>query len=77
VSACRSCGAEITWTITVAGKRMPLDNRPTQDGTVVIDPDGRARVPAKADLQFARLRFTPHWATCPHADTHRRTRHAR
>jgi hypothetical protein len=74
MSECRSCHAEITWAVTTAGKRMPLDNRPTPDGTVVIDPDGRARVLARADLQFARLRFTPHWATCPNADAHRRPR---
>jgi hypothetical protein len=73
VSTCRSCGAAITWTVTVAGKRMPLDDQPHPDGTVLIDPDGRSRVPAKADLiNTTRPRWMPHWATSPHADSHRK-----
>lgn len=42
---CRSCGAEIEWRKTEAGKNTPYD-----------------------------LSGTPHWATCPSADRHRKAR---
>ena len=31
MNACRSCGAPVTWTVTDAGKRMPVDPEPHPD----------------------------------------------
>lgn len=33
---CASCGAPITWAITPAGKRMPVDAEPTPNGNVEL-----------------------------------------
>lgn len=79
---CRSCGAAILWVLTTAGKRMPLDATPTPDGTVSIDPGGRATVRTKDDLADVdraaalggprpRL-YRAHFSTCPQAAQHRR-----
>ena len=57
MSQCKTCGAEIVWVTTTAGKRMPLDitykTVVTNDGKVVL---GRES----------------HFSTCPDADIHRK-----
>lgn len=55
---CRSCGAEIIWLETAAGKAMPCD-------LVGINPDSRL---------FDPKVHRSHFATCPNANQHRRPR---
>lgn len=89
MSACRSCGAAIWWGITAAGKAMPIDVEPTADGNVVRtgqmlpsrngdylpEVEVRAVEPQPFDAPEDNApRFTSHFATCPHADEHRRAR---
>jgi hypothetical protein len=86
---CRSCGAAVIWTVTAAtGSRMPVDAEPVEDGNVVLaaspvvgDPPTSYTAPAGELLlggSTQRLeRYVSHFVTCPHADAHRRTRHAR
>lgn len=64
MSRCRSCGAEVTWAKTEAGKNMPIeradDGNLTYDaanGSVLHDPDGG---------------WISHFATCGQADDWRR-----
>lgn len=76
---CRSCGARIRWVVSAAtGKRMPLDYAPHREGTIVPAHD-----PARPGVIVARVLPEPpadgdawrsHFATCPHADQHRRER---
>lgn len=75
---CRSCGAPIWWAVTEAGKRIPLD-----------EPDGVGNLIAWRDhLGYLRARSNPdpgpgeylarsHFATCPHADAHRKPKEIR
>lgn len=79
VSACRSCGAEIVWAYTPAGKRIPVDARPVDGGNVLLHrapgQDPTATVIGKA-VQPALFgddspRYVSHFATCPDADQHR------
>lgn len=65
MSKCSSCGADIWWVRTEKGKRMPLDAKPEQ--RVIVDGDGH-------DEPVGRVVkvWTPHWATCPNAEQHRR-----
>lgn len=65
MSTCRSCGAEIVWAVTPAGKMMPLDAKPVA-GLYAIWPtlDGPYCAP---DVGYMN-----HWATCPSADQHRK-----
>lgn len=76
MSACRSCHAEVVWVVLTTGRRMPLDPAPVERGTVVLDrPDNLGRVvPASAEVPEGTPRFAPHFATCPNASAHRRSR---
>jgi hypothetical protein len=71
VSRCRSCGAEIVWATTEAGKAMPLDAAPTVEGNVAVTGAEKpvATVLAGLFLEEARSAgrelFMPHHATCP------------
>ena len=83
MSACRSCGAPVEWSITAAfARRMPLDLGEHEDGNsavvgrdakgapivVVLGPDDLARV---RELGVVELRRS-HFQTCPEADKWRR-----
>lgn len=72
-SQCSGCRAEIIWTTTRNGKKMPVDAEPDPEGIIVLEFDG--------DEPFAiydnrRLiegeRYTSHFATCPKRGEFRR-----
>lgn len=67
---CRSCGAEIFWRKTTAGKMIPLDREPVADGNLSVV-NGVA-VSAK-DVPESALRYVTHFATCPNANAWRRS----
>ena len=74
MAACRTCGAAIVWATTSAGKAMPLDEAPTEKGSLVVC-HGTAltvTVATQVDRRAGRQLFTSHFATCPHAAAHRR-----
>lgn len=73
---CRSCGAEVSWVVLTTGRKMPLDPAPVANGTVILSKhDGRGTVIAPGTpMPVGVPRFAPHFATCPHAAQHRRTR---
>lgn len=71
MATCKSCGAQIRWVKTKFGKTMPLDEKPTPDGNVILE-DGVAVVIANTTTNLDR--FTPHFVTCPHAAKHRKTK---
>lgn len=63
---CKSCGAEIYWvTMRATGKMMPVDAGPAV--TVCI-----AAVNNEDGVLYSGR--TPHWITCPNADSHRKPR---
>ncbi len=77
LSHCGSCGAPIFWALTARDKRMPMLPTPDERGEWVIDgwhPDTRAPLVRRREplLDGHKLRFTPHWATCPNSDQHRK-----
>jgi hypothetical protein len=69
VSVCKSCGAQIRWAKTEAGKTIPLDPEPTLNGNVVLDHAGVAHV---RHAGVGGARYVSHFATCPFAKQHRR-----
>lgn len=76
---CTSCGAEIVWTITEAGKRSPVDAVPAVNGNLRLTPESgftRSRAAGAAidltDPDDDGARYLSHFATCAHADEHRR-----
>lgn len=81
---CRSCGAPVRWAVTQAsGARMPLDTLATPSGNLRIvawREDGH-RMPTpvvainpEAALALTPYAYTSHFATCPNASKHRRSR---
>lgn len=78
---CKSCGAQIVWVKTKAGKAMPCDAHKvlgeldpngkdilvTEDGEVVKCNTGMSCYTGKIVVGY-----TSHFATCPYADKHRR-----
>jgi hypothetical protein len=70
VSACRSCGASITWHPTPAGNLMPVDAEPVEGGNLVVV-NG---VALTAGMLDEGPRYVSHFATCPDADEHRHKR---
>ncbi len=70
MSRCSTCRAEITWVKTAAGKSMPLDAEPTEDGNVVLVNGLAVVLGAKGAQGVAAVgatRYTTHWATCKEA----------
>lgn len=79
ITKCRSCGANIIWIRTKAGKNMPVDapilsyrknpqgkeNIVTQSGEVV-----RGDIVKTSEAEG--VGYISHFATCPFARTHRR-----
>jgi hypothetical protein len=77
---CRSCGVQILWARTEAGKAIPLDAEPLPSGLFVVTTPTDPRQPLNA-VSWAswagprdRPRFTAHFATCPFAAKHRKPR---
>lgn len=76
IAQCRSCKAPILWLRSAtSGKPMPVDAEPSPEGTILrTGPNGElARVIRAGDaVDSSQPRYTTHWATCPHADQHRK-----
>lgn len=78
VKECRSCGAEIVWTVTHKGKRMPVDAEPVEGGNIVLRRDGEtviAEYPGKEHpslFEADRPRYVSHFATCEDSTEWRR-----
>jgi hypothetical protein len=85
VKPCRSCGTEMRWATTTKGKRIPLDNEPSGEGTIalaMVQAEGGVMEVAVTlhDKALGEARQTgvilraPHFQTCPNADEHRKAR---
>lgn len=79
MAKCKSCGADIVWIQTLGGKPMPCDAKPipfVEDSTGslnLVTSEGRV-IRAKADATSEQFGYVSHFATCPNADVHRRSR---
>lgn len=72
MSVCKSCGAALRWAITEKGKRIPLDAKPTADGSFYfIGPDEVRFKPPTVTAVDVDV-FTTHFLTCPFAGQHRK-----
>lgn len=65
ISECKSCGAEIRWLKTKAGKNIPVD---------LPDPEDLKRDEILAADLYEKATMTCHFETCPNADQHRKPR---
>lgn len=75
-----NCGADIVWTVTDAGKRMPLNPEPSPDGNVILRTDDhgqiRAHVLTGSQLPAQVEAWVPHHRTCVDSADYRRRRRA-
>jgi hypothetical protein len=78
LDTCGTCGTKVIWTVTHKGRRMMVNTDAGAPGSnlalTVVSGEVRSRVVA-AHLAYGNpgLHLT-HFATCPQANTHRRTR---
>lgn len=69
-SECRSCDASIVWMRTVNDKNIPVDTDTVDEENLEwTTGDHGNQVPV-----FDPSEHTSHFATCPNADQHRRSR---
>lgn len=80
-ATCSSCGREIDWAKTVAGRLTPIDKdsagQPGGNLGVIRHPNGdlTCRVlTADRPLEQGEVMGVAHWATCPRARAHRTRR---
>lgn len=70
---CRACDADIFFAPTAAGKSVPLDAKPVENGNYFLDDGGIARVIGKGQFTLvARELYLSHFATCPDAQRFRK-----
>lgn len=77
VVRCSTCGAQMFFAETPAGRRIPIDLEPRADGNLVIRRPASGKViavPAKDAQPEETVRHTSHFVTCPQAASHRRAR---
>lgn len=81
-SRCRSCEAEIIWTETTKGRKMPVDAEPATDRQAKMlfvlsgeDPP-LAMYAMPIDRAGDEPLYASHFSTCPNADQHRKGREA-
>ena len=78
MAVCKSCGAEIIWVKTKAGRAMPCDPTPHNftdkaNGKTFVLKSGevvRGEICTGNDYVFG-VGYISHFATCPDADRHR------
>lgn len=74
-ASCQSCGAAVLWATTSSGRLMPVDAEPVPSpgtGNVSIEWSAGGVVPVAQVVAPAPGLHKSHFATCPHADSHRR-----
>lgn len=70
MSACRSCGREIIWATSPAGRRLPLDARPVNPHVYRLR--GHDETPQAEGVAFEAQGavYVSHFLTCPNAAQH-------
>lgn len=77
MSACRSCGAQIDWVKTPAGKNMPVEGLylkydELSPGEIIVTDGGNIyKKEAEKSLPSVKGRIS-HFAVCPQADSWRK-----
>lgn len=78
---CRSCNADIFWCLSSLGKNIPIDAEPVDNGNLYIVKNGfrYLAISVNANTTIAevcrkenREKYISHFATCPHANQHRK-----
>jgi len=65
-TACKSCGTELIWVLTGAGKATPVDAKPTRVALLRRCDDGQLKIEDVVEGHVS------HWATCSDPHKYRR-----
>lgn len=69
MAKCKGCGETIAWGRTVAGKNVPLNPEPDDQGNLAfVRSDGAQKLIVVRDFERPLYRgriYMPHHATCP------------
>lgn len=72
---CHDCLAQILWAETPGGKRIPVNHRPSQNGTLLLLWASETGLTVLHDPgRDTRPRYLSHLATCPEAKRRRGSR---
>lgn len=74
VARCDTCGARIIWTVTAAGRRMPVDADPDPAGNTAVYADVTGRLRSRAITTERPTLEGSEWLAMPHAATCTRPR---
>ena len=74
VAKCRSCSEPVYWCVTGTGAAMPVNVAPTPTGNLSLRWNGERVLAVYVDEHFQGIRRVSHFATCKHADKHRKSR---
>ena len=73
---CRTCGAQIIWATTEAGRAMPLNAVPSRTGSILLLRGSLCRVLPSIEAESTKgaegVLYVSHFATCPNAASHRK-----
>lgn len=66
MAKCSSCGADIFWSVTSTGKKIPIDSEPRKDGNIFISNESAVYITANSpESEATTPRYVSHFATCP------------
>lgn len=78
ISTCRSCGAEVIWTVTERENKMPVDAEPVKGGSFFLDYSRSSETPKARFIPEHERPTTPlyvsHFSTCPESKDWRKRR---
>ena len=83
MARCKSCGKEIRWIKTAAGKNMPVDaeeityRKNGKGKSIIVTKNGEvhaANIVPNGTPDATGVGYISHFATCPNADQHRKSK---
>lgn len=72
MTRCRTCNAPVLWCVTTTGKKMPVDQRQSPHGNLILEYQPATGETLARYVQPGEGTHTSHFATCPQAAEHRR-----
>lgn len=73
MTRCKSCNAAILWCLTTTGAKMPVDQRQSPNGNLILEYDSATDSTLARHVPAGTGTHLSHFATCPNADKHRGT----
>ncbi len=67
-TTCKACGTVVRWAATMSGQRLPLEQAPSADGTIMLLAPSLCRVvPVEERAECTEPLYRTHYAVCTRA----------